>query len=746
MRNIFFFTIQIFLISFFIFCVNTNAQEFGRLRGVVTDSSNGEALAFSNVVIEELRIGAATDKRGMFILNKLPVNTEMTVMVSYMGYKTKKITFRLKPDELLDLKIPLSPLNIELNTVEKIGEKYIDKNVTDLGLEVISMRQLEVIPKGVETDVMRTLQYLPGVSSTGDISARYYVRGGSSDQNLVLLNGITLYAPFHSLGLFSSIEPDMINSIEFFKGGFTSEYSGRLSSILNVITKDGNKNAFNASASASFLTGKGMIQGPIPNGSFMLSGRFSYSDKILKNFLDQKTVPVNFYDIAAKLNYSSPDVFNNAKFSLFTFLTEDKIKYSDPLRESYSWKNDLLGFEWLQVYDAPVFSRLGISLSKFEGKIIPNGSNLKPLVNNLQDVTISFDLNAVFSSKDQLDAGLLIKLMDAELRLENRSGIESDISRFTGNISAYGKYKLLRFDNFGLDIGSRINISGLNTNSSGKLEPRVSLTYNPFGDLIIKGSAGMYLQEMTTISDEDEIISVFDPWIIIPDYLNPAVGYSFSGGIQYNFSSNSSFQIEAYRRISDNTPILNDKKYFNFDPDLIEGSQESYGWEFSYDLTETNFNLSATYSLSWAYKEIDGYVYYPKYDTRNAGNLMFSYNPGAGWNFTSIWSVYSGLPFTEIISYYNKYNVTNPFEIIPGASNYVPYLILADKNLGRLSSYHRLDLSLSKKISIASSLITISIDAINVYNRKNIFYYERDTGRRVNMLPFLLTGTLKIEI
>ncbi|HQI39934.1 MAG: hypothetical protein B6D44_01625 [Ignavibacteriales bacterium UTCHB2] len=746
MRNIFFFTIQIFLISFFIFCINTNAQEFGRLRGVVTDSSNGEALAFSNVVIEELRIGAATDKRGMFILNKLPVNTEMTVIVSYMGYKTKKITFRLKPDELLDLKIPLSPLNIELNTVEKIGEKYIDKNVTDLGLEVISMRQLEVIPKGVETDVMRTLQYLPGVSSTGDISARYYVRGGSSDQNLVLLNGITLYAPFHSLGLFSSIEPDMINSIEFFKGGFTSEYSGRLSSILNVITKDGNKNAFNASASASFLTGKGMIQGPIPNGSFMLSGRFSYSDKILKNFLDQKTVPVNFYDIAAKLNYSSPDVFNNAKFSLFTFLTDDKIKYSDPLRESYSWKNNLLGFEWLQVYDAPVFSRLGISLSKFEGKIIPNGSNLKPLVNNLNDVTISFDLNAVFSSKDQLDAGLLIKLMDAELRLENRSGIESDISRFTGNISAYGKYKLLRFDNFGLDIGSRINISGLNTNSSGILEPRVSLTYNPFGDLIIKGSAGMYLQEMTTISDEDEIISVFDPWIIIPDYLNPAVGYSFSGGIQYNFSSNSNIQIEAYRRTSDNTPILNDKKYFDFDPDLIEGSQESYGWEFSYDLTETNFNLSATYSLSWAYKEIDGYIYYPKYDTRHAGNLMFSYNPGAGWNFTSIWSVYSGLPFTEIISYYDKYNVTNPFEIIPGSSNYIPYLILADKNLGRLPSYHRLDLSLSKKISIASSLITISIDAINVYNRKNIFYYERDTGRRVNMLPFLLTGTVKIEI
>lgn len=110
----------------------------------------------------------------MFVLNKLPANTEMTVMVSYIGYKTKKITFLLKPDELLDLKIQMTPLNIELNAVEKIGERYVDKNVTDLGLEIISMRQLEVIPKGVETDVMRSLQYLSGVSSTGDISARYY--------------------------------------------------------------------------------------------------------------------------------------------------------------------------------------------------------------------------------------------------------------------------------------------------------------------------------------------------------------------------------------------------------------------------------------------------------------------------------------------------------------------------------------------------------------------------------------------
>jgi hypothetical protein len=722
------------------------SQDFGKLRGVVVDSINGEALVFCNVYLEELKTGASTDKRGMFLINQLPTNVKLSVIISYVGYKSKNLTIELKPNELLDVKILLEPLSIELNTIEKIGERYIEKNVTDLGLEKISVKQLEALPKGVETDVMRSLQYLPGVSSTGDISARYYVRGGSSDQNLVLLNSVTIYAPFHSLGLFSVIDPDMINSIEFFKGGFSSEYSGRLSSILNVLSKDGNKNRFSATASASFLTGKGLLQGPIPNGSFIVSGRFSYSDKILKSFLDQKTVPVDFYDISGKINYSSPDIFNNAKFNLFTFLTSDKISYNDPAREGYLWKNNLIGFEWLQIYDAPIFSRLGISLSKFEGKIIPNESNLKPLNNELQDITISFDLNAAFNSKDQLDLGLMIKLLDTKLLMENKASITSNIDKFAGNISIYAKYKLLRFNNFGLDLGSRLNVTGINISTGGSLEPRISFTYTPFDGITFKGTSGIYVQEMATISDEDEIISIFDPWIIIPDYLEPAKGFSYSGGLQFDLSNTTNFQIEGYYRKADNVPMLNDEKYFSYDPDLMAGELEAYGWEFGFNVKNDVYSVSTSYTLSWAYKQVEDYIYYPKYDTRHAGNVMLEYNPWNAWSFSSVWSLYSGLPFTEIISYYDKYFIKNPFEIIPGSGNYLPYLILANKNLGRLPSYHRLDLGISKKLLVGPAVFTVSLNAINVYNRKNIFYYERDTGRRVNMLPFLFTATIKAEI
>ena len=157
----------------------------------------------------------------------------------------------------------LSPVNIQLEEIEKIGEKFKRPNETDIGLQKLDIREIESLPKGVETDIFRTLHFLPGVQATGDISARYYVRGSSSDQNLVLYNGVSVYNPFHALGLFSIIDPEMINSLEFYKGGFPAEYGGRMSSVLNLVTKDGNKNKYSGSATMSFLTAKASVEGSV---------------------------------------------------------------------------------------------------------------------------------------------------------------------------------------------------------------------------------------------------------------------------------------------------------------------------------------------------------------------------------------------------------------------------------------------------------------------------------------------------
>jgi hypothetical protein len=175
--------------------------------------------------------------RGYFLVNSIPAGIEYTAVVSYVGYQTKRIHFKVRKGEITHITVELVPSSYQLQAVEKISKRVLEENETDIGLQKLTLREIEMLPKGVETDVFRALQYLPGVKSTGDVSAKFYVRGGASDQNLVLLNGITIYNPFHALGLFSVIDPEIINGVEFYKGGFTSEYGGRLSSVLDIQRK-----------------------------------------------------------------------------------------------------------------------------------------------------------------------------------------------------------------------------------------------------------------------------------------------------------------------------------------------------------------------------------------------------------------------------------------------------------------------------------------------------------------------------
>ncbi len=720
------------------------AQEYGSLRGFVTDSTSGEALAFGNVLIEELSLGSSTDERGMFLINKIPANKNFEVTVSYVGFKTKIVSVYIKSAEMAEIDIALMPWSIELQTIEKIGERTVEKNATNISIERIPIKQLDVLPLGVEADIFKYIQYIPGVSSTGDISAKYYVRGGDSDQNLVQLNGVTIYTPYHSLGLFSAVDPAMINSAEFLKGAFSSEYGGRLSSVLNIISKNGNKKRFGLTASVSSLTAKGLIEGPIPNGSFLISGRKSYSTNILNKFLRSDTVPIDFYDLSFKLNYSSKEIFENAKFSLFGFTSNDVVDYNDPVREKFSWENKLLGFEWLQIYDVPLISRLGISISNFEGEVIPNESSLKPQKNTVNDVDLNFDMNVVYSNKDELGGGIEFKFLETKLFQENKVGAQTNLENFAGNLSVYGKYKFLRFEDFGADVGARFNVIGLNENGSGFLEPRVNLTYRLFSNLSLKGAWGIYLQEVTTLSDEDELISVFDPWIIIPDYLDPSTSTQFNYGLVYDIYPGFSFGAEGYYKLTKNLPVVNDQKILAGDPDLLNGKGESYGWEFLIDYGINPVSLSASYTLSWAYKEVNDWVYYPKYDTRHRVSIILEYNLGSGWITGAIWNYSSGLPFTQLIGYYDKFYLNNIHGVGSEVGTFDPFSILDDRNAGRLPDYHRLDLSLTKRLEISFSKWELSVNVINVYDRKNIYYFDRETEEIVNMLPFFVSGTIKL--
>lgn len=728
------------------FTSKTFAQEKGILRGFVADSTSGEALPYASVFIKELNRGVQTDFRGYFIIAALPYR-RISVSASYVGYKTKEYLIYVEPYKVTDLKFFLSPSSIQLKTIEQVGERISKENATDLSLQKIGIREIENLPKGIELDIFRSLQNMPGVQSAGDVSAKFYVRGSASNENLVLLDDTPIYNPFHALGIFSSIDPDMVNSMEFYKGGFPSEYSGRLSSVVKVVSKDGNKNNFSGKASLSLLTAKLLFEGPIPNGSFILSGRKNYSDYVLKKFRNNNSIPADFHDIFFKVNYANNDFMKDAKLSFSIFSSNDKIINNNPKREDFNWQNGTMSFSYFQLSDSPLFYNVEVTLSNFKGERIPNLSGSKYIYNEINDATMRVDFSYVYDSKDELTGGFKISEVHTKLNLENFRNQLNETLAHGANVSIFLKYKLLRWSNFGLDIGTRANATRLAGGGPAYfLEPRASFSYRFIPQIAFKGSWGICLQDLVTVSDENEVVSVFEPWIITPLYLQPSSSIHYISGFEISPTEYFTFNIEGYYKLQKNLAIVNENKFFAKDPDLIPGDGKSYGLELQSKLTTEPINFTAAYALMYSFKTVNGITYAPRYDSRHNVNLSLEYNIGYGFSASAVWTYSSGLPFTQIAGYYDKLNVDDLTGREFLLENYNPFIILGEKNLGRLPDYHRLDLSLTKKLNIGKLKVTVDLSAINVYNRKNLFYFRRDTGERVDMLPFLPSASIKVEL
>lgn len=736
------------LLCFVLILTNsTSAQKTGSIRGQVIDSTTTETLAYGNVFIESINRGASTDARGYFLLRGIPAGKTYQLKVSYVGYQTKTVDVFVQPDKITDIKIHLASSAVQMQQIEKIGKRIREENETDVGLERLTIKEIEMLPKSVETDLLRSLQNLPGVRTTGDVSAKYYVQGGSGDQNLILINGATLYNPFHALGLFSVVDPDLIKTMEFSKGGFTSEYGGRVSSVLKLITKEGNKNQLSAKASASLLTAKTMISGPIPDGSFIVTARKSYSQQVLKKFVANDVAPFDFYDVSFKLNYLNNDFVEDGKFYIHGFFSGDDLDHDDPFKEDFSWRNNLFGVSWFQVYDnLPFFSELSLTVSNFEGKIIPNYSTAKLKENSMTDINFKMDMTYMFENKNELGLGFNIKGLDNKLLVENIYNEQTAKTNSGAKLALYAKYKFLAYEWFGLDIGSRFNALSIAEQNLEILEPRISMTLRPNSWLRLQAAWGFYQQEVATVSDENEVIALFEPWVVIPPTMEPTRSVHYVGAAEIDLGNLLNFRVEGYYKYTRNLPIINDNRFDPSLPDIVPGTGESYGWDFRVRSTIEPFSFTGSYSLAWAYKVLDDWRYYPKYDSRHNVNLTLEADIGYGWTASIMWLYHTGLPFTENMGYYMKWYFSDLRDRSPFHDQYYTYALLADKNLGRLPDYHRMDFNVSKEFELLSIKYKVDFSIMNVYDRNNIFYFKRDTGERVNMLPFLPSATISVEL
>jgi len=739
MKNLF-----LFFFSFLLYC-NITAAGKGYIRGFISDSTNGEVIAYASVAVKGTSLGSTTDSRGYFLIASVAAGKH-TVIVSCIGYLKKEVEITVTDNHITDIEVKLVPTSIKLEELTVMGQRAVRENETDLGLQKISAKQIEMQPAGIESDIFKFLQSTAGVKSTGDITAKYYVRGGSSDQNLVMLNGATIYNPFHALGIFSVIDPEMISLLEFNKGAFATNYGGRLSSVLNIVTKDGNKNEYHGSASVSMLSGKAAFEGPIPYGSFIVTGRKSYYTKILKKYLNQKEALFDFYDLSFKVNYSNPSLIDQSKFTVFGFLSNDAIKSDDPFKEEYSISNKVAGITWNKVWSAPLFSILNISYSGFSAEILPNFSKTKSRLNKIHDFTANLDFTYMYPGGDEIAFGLSSKLLRVKLAMENLYGNKVNFRQAATDLNGYFNYRLYQFEKIGIDLGLRMKFKSLTVYRPFLFEPRINFTYRPNPTIAFKAAIGRYSQEMITLSDENELISIFEPWILIPDKVNASETTQMILGVKSYFSDQFIVEVEGYYKWLVNLIEVNDEKFSAAETDYTNVDGNAYGIEAQLEYKPSDIYFKTSYSLGWAYKISEGKRYYPRYDTRHSLNILAGYNLGKGWQINSTWSFSTGMPFTPIAGYYDRPPVIFIGSGITGYYWYTPAILWGERNTKRLPIYHRLDLSIKKDFKFHLADVSLSIDCLNVYNRKNIFYFIQDTGEKVYMLPFLPSFSIRVAL
>jgi hypothetical protein len=735
------------LCCFFLICTAAYPQasvDQGRVRGTVTDSTNGQPIPYANVVLKGTSLGASTNSSGFYHISSIPPGTYVLI-ISQVGYRTKERSLTVRENQIVQLDVQLVATVIEKEEMLVLGERPVRRNEADLGLQKISAKEIAMVPPGAEADIFRALQTNPGVATTSDVSARYYVRGGGSDQNLVLLNGATVYSPFHTLGIFSVVDPEMVSLLEFHEGGFPPSYGGRLSSILNIVTRDGNRNQYQETASASLLAGKVALEGPIPGGSFLVTGRKSWYAAVMKHYLKNQDSPFDFYDLSWKLSYTNPDIDENSRFAFHGFLSGDQVINDDPRLANYLIRNKIVGLNWHKIWSNPLYSVVSISYSGFDAQLDPNLSSAKPRTNTVSDISADWDFTYVYDSKDEFVFGWQNKLLHTSLQLENLYGNKVNFDEHGADLSAYADYRFYRWDRIGFTVGIRLKLVAVSEYRPLLYELRGSLTYRLTPSVSVKASFGWYSQEMTTLSDENDLISVFQPWVITPNYLNSSRAAHFSLGTTADWTSNLKTDLEGYFKPIANLVDVNEKKYTATDRDFVNVDGESYGLEFLTVYQPGTMFAKLGYALSWAFKIKDGVWYVPQYDIRHSVNLLLGYELGNGWQTSATWAIHSGMPFTPMAGFYDRIPL-DPSTLPDNAVKPQPVTLWGDRNSSRLPAYHRLDLSLTKQFKIESASVTCGFSVINLYDRKNIFYFNRDTGEEVYMLRIFPTLSLRVEL
>ena len=768
-----FFTVSFLVLS----AIGAFAQD-NTIKGFVYEEATGEPMMFTNVYLKGTTFGGSTNENGYFNINRIPDGT-YTLLITSVGYDTISETFSLAKGQSINKKYYLKETSQKLETVTITADKIEARTETKTSVISVTPKTITKIPTiGGQADFAQYLQVIPGVIFTGDQGGQLYIRGGSPIQNKVLLDGMVVYNPFHSIGLFSVFDTDIIRNADVYTGGFGAEYSGRISSIMDISTRDGNKKRISGKIGANVFGAKIMVEGPLKkaknpdeaSASFIISAKNSYleqTSKVLYPYASETGLPFNFQDIYGKVSLNAP---NGSKVNLFGFSFNDQVKNYQSL-SNYGWRSFGGGTNFLVIPGkAPMMIEGCIAYSSYKSDMVVLETN-DERSSYINGFNASFDFSQ-FIGRSTLKYGFEMLGNTTYYKTYSIYGhqtiVGDDSKSNTTELGIYAKYKAV-LGNFLLEPSIRLQMYPSLPDFS--FEPRIALKYNVNDRLRLKAAAGRYSQNLVAITSDRDVVNLFYGFLSditnlpqtfngkqINHYLQRANHYII--GAEYDLSNNITMNLEGYwKQFTQLTNINRNKLYpsnsGNEIPDLLKKdftmeTGDAYGFDLTLKYEDKHWYVWAVYALGFVTRQYEKAVeneailtsYAPHFDRRHNVNLIVTYTAGAKrqWEFSGRWNFGSGFPFTPIQGYYEHFSFQDGINFDYTTTNGEMGVLYGELNSGRLPTYHRFDLDIKRKFYFSENInLEVDLSVTNVYNRKNIFYVNMITSENVYQLPILPT-------
>ena len=715
------------------------------LSGFVKDKSNGESLAFANVIVRGTALGTSTNTSGYFaITNIAPGN--YTVMVSLLGYQPYETEIEITSDCVRNF--VLTSEAIQVGEVTISADRIEQRATTQTGLIVMKPKDIESIPAIGEVDVFRALQMMPGVKASSDISSGLYIRGGGPDENLILLDGTIVYNPSHLFGFFSTFNTDAVKDIELLKGGFPAEYGGRLSSVLNVTNKDGNRMRFQGKGSVSLISARATAEGPLSFGSWFLSARRTYFDQFISLAgLDKGDSPLPlyyFYDANGKLNI---DIDQNNKLSFVGYLGQDDLTYSmndDQLDMNMFWGNRTGSLKYTSIFSPQLFANFIATGSYYKSQLNANFSSIDfTMINSISDYSLKADIDYYLSMENFLKVGFWWSQYRIGVVRRFADNVLYDVVTRPALLSVYAEDEWTMTSRWKLQLGVRGEYQ--DANKKIYIAPRFSTRFGVTDKIALKFGTGVYYQYLNLVSQEG--LSFFDLWLPIGNDMSPGRSIDVILGVETHPLEGYDLSLETYYKSykdivefkTEETRTTDIKELFNI------GSGRAYGAEIFIQKKIGALTGFLGYSLAWTYRNFpeinNGKDFQPKYDRRHDLSLSLNYQLDENWKFGLSYTYATGQTYTRPAGRYAINTPARRFEqILPG-----------DRYNGRLEPYHRLDLSATKKFSFFGLKGNYYVQIFNVYSHRNVWFKQFDTNKNpveitdIRLLPIIPSIGLDFE-